>query len=80
MYSKLLKKYIGKNIMLQISDGDSSLVFYKTNLEYLDKDIIIIRNDSGSKMIFNSADIQTIGIGDFAPPEKVEKKNDTSYA
>lgn len=71
MYSKYLKRLIGKTIMVQISLGEDSIVLTNCRLNYIDKDVIHITSPDAKKTYyFNTSDIAFIGVGDFELTKK----------
>lgn len=60
MFSKKLYKYIGKTIFIQVDTSEIPQV--EGVLQYIDKDIIILKGDIIKTMIFPSDKIIAMGI------------------
>lgn len=67
MYSPILRKLVGKEVMIQIAGDSNSVIVYRTKLMHIDKDVTHIQNPDGKQMYFNTSDVAMIGIGDFKP-------------
>ncbi len=81
MYSKYLKQFIGKEIMIQIAAGDDGLVIYPCQLDYIDEQVVAVSDTKKEKKyIFNTSDIQVIGFGQFELTHTKESKPASGYA
>lgn len=67
--------------MLQLNAGEQSLIFEECILDHIDKNVCAITVPKVNKQyVFNSSDIQVIGVGTFTVTETDKKKPDlTGY-
>lgn len=64
--------------MIEISDGDDALIFYKAKLIYIDDSVVFLgMPDSEKRYFFDIKDIQMMGIGNFDKAEIVIKHSNS---